>query len=275
MVETISIEETTNISPNNPPFTQTHTLPLSHLDIDLNLHVTFRYFRVYAYPSNQIPDPFNLITSALRTALGPYYPLTGTIRPVGGGGYELLCTPNRGIPVVKASMDFSLETLNYLDDPDESLSDQLVPNPDPNEAMEHPMILQITLFKCGGYVLGSAVHNMLCDGMGASEFFTWVAELTRGETRLMVEPVWNRDVLLGPREPTRVEFPFGEFLSLDKEFSPYMQNVGPVVRVCFPMLEKWLDRFKEYLVERSGSKFTTFEALGAFIWQARLVVSLN
>ncbi|KNA14786.1 hypothetical protein SOVF_104340, partial [Spinacia oleracea] len=269
----VIIQETTTLYPSNPPFNHPHTLPLSHLDTDLNLHVTFRYFRVYANQSQHQPDPFNVITTAIGTTLGPYYPLTGTIRPVIGGRFELHCTPGKGLPIIRASMDCSLESLNYLEDPDDTLAEHLVPNPDSAEAMEHPMILQITLFKCGGYVLGSAVHNMLCDGLGASEFFNGVAELARGATRLTVEPVWDRATLLGTREPSRVEFPFEEFLSLDKGFSPYLQNVGPTIRVYFQVLEKWLDGFKEYLFERSGSRFTTFEALGAFIWRARVKAS--
>lgn len=177
------------------------------------------------------------------------------------------------MPVIRASMDCSLESLNYLDDPDDTLAEQLVPNPGPVEAMDHPMSLQITLFKCGGYVLGSAVHNMLCDGVGASEFFNGVAELARGAVQMTVEPVWDRATVLSPRKPPRVEFPFEKFLSLDTEFSPYLQNVGPTVRVCFRVLESWLDRFKEYLFQRSGLRFTTFEALGAFIWRARVKAS--
>ncbi|XP_048490813.1 spermidine sinapoyl-CoA acyltransferase [Beta vulgaris subsp. vulgaris] len=267
----VIIQETTTIYPSNPPFNHPHTLSLSHLDTDLNLHVTFRYFRVYANLSNS--NPFQLIKNALGTALGPYYPLTGTLRKLEGCRFELHCTPGKGVPIIRASVDYSLESLNYLDELDETFSERLVPNPGLVEAMDHPMILQITLFKCGGYVLGSAVHNMLCDGLGASEFFNGVAELARGVTRMEVEPVWERASLLGPREPVRVEFPFEEFLRLDKEFSPYLQNVGPTVRVCFPMMEKWLDRFKEYLQERSGSRFTTFEALGAFIWRARVKAS--
>ncbi|XP_021749332.1 fatty alcohol:caffeoyl-CoA acyltransferase [Chenopodium quinoa] len=269
----VIIQETSTIHPSNPPFDHPHTLPLTYLDTDLNLNVTFRYFRVYANQSQHQPDPFNVITTAIGTALGPYYPLTGTLQRTVGGWFELYCTPGKGLPIIRASMDCSLESLNYLDDPDNTLAESLAPNPGTTEAMKHPMILQLTLFKCGGYVLGSAVHNMLCDGLGASEFFNGVAELARGATQLPVEPVWDRATLLGPREPPRVEFPFDELLSLDKEFSPYLQNVGPTVRVCVPVLEKCLDRFKEYLFERSGSRFTTFEALGAFIWRARVKAS--
>ncbi|XP_074283961.1 tetrahydroanabasine acetyltransferase-like [Silene latifolia] len=267
----VTIQETITIFPSNSPFNENHVLPLSDLDTDRNLDVTFRYFRVYSNQNNE-PDPFNLITTALAEALVPYYPFTGCLQRNNAedGRVELHCNLGSRVPMVRATLDSTLESVNYLDDPDESFSEQLVPNPDPNEAMDHPMVLQITMFKCGGYVLGPVVQNMLCDGLGASEFFNWVAELTRDSNKTRSKPDWNRVGLLGPREPLSVEFPFGELLTLDKDFSPYLQPVGPVGKVCFDMDDAMLDRFKAYLLEKSGSRFTTFEALGAFIWQAKV-----
>ncbi|KAK9664858.1 hypothetical protein RND81_14G074100 [Saponaria officinalis] len=271
----VTIQETTTIFSSNPPFTKDHILPLSYLDIDRNLDVTFRYFRVYSNKKLDLNQnqsgPFTLITAALATALVPYYPFTGRLQRcyAEGGRVELHCTQGGGVPVVKATVNCTLGSVNYLDDSDESFSEQLMPNPNRDEAMDHPMVLQITMFSCGGYVVGSAVHNMLCDGLGASEFFNGLAELIRGAAQLRAEPVWNRVGLLGPREPPRVDFPFGEVLTLDKDFYPYMQSIGPVGKVCVDMDDAVLDRLKAYLFEKSGSRFTTFEALGGFIWQSK------
>jgi hypothetical protein len=60
-----------------------------------------------------------------------------------------------------------------------------------------------------------------------------------------------------------------EFLGLEKGSEPYGQVVGKVVRECFPVKDEWLEKFKKVLFEKSGSSFTTFEALGAFIWRAK------
>ncbi|KAL2931682.1 Acyl transferase 9, partial [Bienertia sinuspersici] len=134
---------TVTVYPSNPPFSHQLTLPLSYLDTVLNLNVTFRYIRVYTNPDR----------------LGPYYPLTGTLQPSHDGRFELHCTPRSGFHVIRATVDQTLESLDYLDDPDEVQSEKLVPNPGHAQAMEQPMILQITLFKCGGYVLGSVVQR--------------------------------------------------------------------------------------------------------------------
>jgi hypothetical protein len=69
-----------------------------------------------------------------------------------------------------------------------------VPDPQPEEGMKHPCMLQLTIFKCGGFTLG----------MGGTLFFNSVAELARGVTRITVEPVWDREKLLGPRDVPRV-----------------------------------------------------------------------
>jgi hypothetical protein len=179
----------------------------------------------------------------------------------------------KGVPVIRASVDSTLESVNYLDDPAETWIESLVPDPDPEKGLENPMVLQVTEFACGGFCLGAMVHHAMCDGLGATQFFNGVAELARGASQLSVEPVWDRTRLLGPRDPPRVEFPVHEFVRLEKGFTPYSSSGEPVVRECFSVKEEWLDRLKGFLRERSGSSFTTFEALGAFIWRARVKAS--
>lgn len=131
-------------------------------------------------------------------------------------------------------------------------------------------MVQVTVFKCGGYTLGVATHHAVCDGMGGGMFFNTAAELARGATRITVEPVWERERLLGPRDPARVDSPLiGEFLGLDKGILPYNEDIGPVVRECFDVRDECLDKFKKDLFQKSGLKFTTFEALGAYIWRSK------
>lgn len=171
-------------------------------------------------------------------------------------------------------MDFTLESVNYLDDPESPFLEQLVPDQDMDGAMDHPCVLQITVFKCGAFTLGAAIHHSLCDGLGATQFFSAAAEFARGATHTRVEPIWNREGLLGPRNPTRIDSPvIQEFLHLDKEFLPYEQNIGRVVRACFHVRDECLEKFKSSLFEQSGLNFTTFEALGAYIWRSKVKAS--
>ncbi|KAM3700461.1 hypothetical protein ACJW31_05G100200 [Castanea mollissima] len=269
----VKISHTTLVSPTTKPFPEDHTLPLSHLDTDPNLHVTFRYLRTYLNTAAAAAkDPFQVISAALSAALVHYYPLAATLRQ----NNHLFCSAeNLTVPLIHATVDdTTLDSLNYLDDnPDAHFLEQLVPDPDQEERLVNPCVLQVTVFKCGGFTLGAAIHHSLCDGLGATQFFNVMAELARGATRVSVEPVWDRTSLLGPRDPPRVEAPIREFLSLEKGFSSYSEEIGPVLRECFNVSDECLEKFKTALFERCGLKFTTFEALGAFIWRAKVKAS--
>lgn len=272
----VKIHETTIVKPSNPPFDHDHVRPLSHIDTDRNLNVSFRYLRAYVNTPSALAagkDPFDVITSTLSTTLNHFYPYAGTLRHRDlDGRLEVFCTVGKGAPVVRATVDCTLESVKFLDDPAGQWIENLVPDPDTEAGLADPLIFQITVFSCGGFSLGAAVHHALCDGMGASVFFNGMAELARGATQLSVEPIWERTSMFGPRDPPRVEFPVQEILKLDNSFSPYLAS-GPVVRGCFHVKDKWLDRVKEFLLERSGSNYTTFEALGAFLWRARVKAS--
>lgn len=256
-------QETAVIRPINPPFHEDHVLSLSHIDTDRNLLLTLRYLRIY---SNATPDPFHLITTALSAALPLYYPFAGTLRRrPSDSRLELHCRVGDGLPVINAVASCPLSAVDT--DTITPFVEQLVPDPDPNEDPIRPMILQVTKFSCGGFVLGAAVHHAICDGMGATLFFNAVAALARGSDRIGPDPVWDRSALLGPRNPPRVEYPMHEVLSLDKE--GFSGSGKRVVKEYLNVDEEWLDRVKGVLLKQSGLKFTTFEALGASIWSAR------
>lgn len=176
---------------------------------------------------------------------------------------------DQGVPLINATVNCTLESVNYLDDPDSDFVERLVPDPIPADGLVNPCVLQVTVFECGGFILGAAIHHALCDGLGATQFFNAVAELACGAGRISVKPVWNRVDLLGPRDPPRFDGVVRDFLSLNKGFEPYGQVVGKVVRGCFHVKDEWLEQYKHVLFERSGTSFTTFEALGAFIWRAK------
>ena len=262
--------ETTLVVPATSPFADDHVLSLSYIDNDPNLRVSFRYLRAYvsANPSTPSLDPFHVIASALSTALVHYYPLAGSLRTRSDSRLELLCSKGQGVPLIRAKVSCTLDSVSYLDE-DTHFVEQLVPNPGPDEDLAHPCMLQLTMFDCGGFTLGTTIHHSLADGVGATQFFNVMAEFARGATRASITQIWDREKLLGPRNPPRVEDPIREFLSLDSGFLAYQQPIGPVVRECFHVKNECLDQFKSQLFDRSGVNFTTFEALGAFIWRAK------
>ncbi|CAI0445053.1 unnamed protein product [Linum tenue] len=283
----VKIIETIPIRPSQHPFSQDHSLPLSRLDTDPNLDVTIRYVRVYVNntsttttkPTTAKTHPFDVIADALSRALVHYYPLAAGLRSR-NGRLEVFCSRDQlGLPLTNATVSATLASVNYLDEPGSEFTDRLAPNPSPDERLVHPFMLQVTTFECGGFALGAAVNHALCDGMGATMFFNAAAELARGADKISVEPVWDREGVFRPRDPPRVEEWVGEVLGRKEGM------VGPggdgdgvaggkVVRsYCFDVRDEWVEGFKNALVQKCGSKFTTFEALGAFIWRAKVKAS--
>ncbi|KAI3450891.1 hypothetical protein Pfo_007556 [Paulownia fortunei] len=270
----VKIQETAVVRPVKSPYDHDHILSLSHLDTDRNLLVTLRYLRVYSNISDQPAEPFHVITTALSAALIRYYSLAGTLRRRHSDGrLELHCHVGDGVPVVRAVVNCPLSLVKHPDaDVDENFAEQLVPDPDQDESSIRPMTLQVTRFSCGGFVLGAAIHHAICDGLGATLFFNAMAELARGAGQTTIDPVWDRTTLLGPRNPPHVEFPIQEFLTLDKDYFPYKGSGKRMIKECFNVEDEWLDQLKRLLHKQSGLKFTTFEALGAFIWRSRTKV---
>ncbi|CAN0911034.1 Spermidine sinapoyl-CoA acyltransferase [Linum grandiflorum] len=280
----VKIIETIPIHPHHIPFSQDHSLPLSTVDTDPNLDHTIRYVRFYAnnHPTTTVAGagnrPSEVIAAALSHALVHYYPLAGCLR-FNGSRLESFCTAVDQLPLVNASVNATLESaMIKLENPvDSEFVTRLAPDPSRDERLVHPFMVQVTMFECGGFALGSAVHHAICDGMGATLFFNAVAELARGSGRVPVEPVWERGSFFTPRDPPRVEGLVREVLlgdGGDRSVEPVVGGFGnKVVMECFDVKEEWLEEFKKVLVAKCGSKFTTFEALGAFIWRAKVKAS--
>ncbi|KAJ0257970.1 hypothetical protein HA466_0087470 [Hirschfeldia incana] len=270
---TLEVTEIALVHPSRQPPFNDQTLPLSHLDNDNNLNVSFRYLRVYSSSSSVSgKSPSAVVSASLAAALVHYYPLAGSLRrrSESDNRFELYCSSGQSVPLVNASVNCTLESVGYLDGPDPGFLERLVPDPTREEGMLNPCILQVTTFRCGGWVLGASLHHAICDGLGSSLFFNAMAELARGAAQISIQPVWDRARLLGPRDNPWVGAPVRAFLSLNKDFDPYGQDIGEVRRECFLVTDESLDRFKALLREKYGLNFTTFEALGAYIWRAKV-----
>lgn len=269
MDQDLSITTTLFISPSPSP-TSPLLLPLSHIDNDRNLRLTFRTLRLYSPPPSD-SDPFKTFAGALSKALSLYYPLAGTLL-IDSGRLVVRCSAGDTVPLTYATSPLPLGS--FQTEPGSDFLNRMAPDLDSGRELAYPLALQLTRFACGGLALGMCVHHALCDGAGATKFLSAVARFARGEDQagFLPEPIWDRARLLGPRSPACVEVDFGEFLSFDEGNWVYVGNEeGVVLRECFHVNEVCLNRFRNRLREECGSSFTAFEALGAFIWRARFV----
>ncbi|CAM0909505.1 unnamed protein product [Alopecurus aequalis] len=119
------------------------------------------------------------IRAALARALVLFYPLAGRVGASESGRLQIDCN-GEGALFVVARADCTGEDIfrNYEPSPDvKRMLVPLAPSGDPPCLMA---MFQVTLFKCGGVVLGTGIHHVAVDGTGAFHFIQTWTRLARG-----------------------------------------------------------------------------------------------
>lgn len=129
--------------------------------------------------------------------------------------------------------------------------------------------MQVTKFKCGGFVLGLCMNHCMFDGIGAMEFVNSWGETARG-LPLNVPPFLDRSILKA-REPPKPEFLHQEFAEIeDKSGNSEVYSKDEMIYSSFCFDSEKLEKIKMEAMEDGGlDKCTTFEALSGFVWKAR------
>ncbi|KAK9161423.1 hypothetical protein Syun_007764 [Stephania yunnanensis] len=211
-----------------------------------------------------------MIKAAFAKVLVPYYPLAGRLQKSSGddNGPEddihVACT-GEGVWFVEAIANCSLVAANYFDDDPtvEAVHDKLMPNPTPEAMGLDPILLiQVTSFKCGGFVVGVIVNHSLCDGIGFSQVLNAVKELAMGLKRPTVDPVWLRDspsLNVLRSKPNKPPPP-----------PPLMPHYKQLQFALFDIPAHVTDHLKKEFSQYSpGKTCTTFEAISAILWRSR------
>lgn len=269
----LRILDTVLLSPPAP----TQPLPLSGLDADRNvLDVAFRTLRFFPSPdpSSQL-DPLAVLPRAFEAALALFPALAGRLLREHSEGHVAVAVSDAGaaaVPLVLAQSDLSVRDVD-TDSPNSPLLDRLAPGED-GDLVGPALALQATRFACGGVALGMRVAHALCDGAGATAFLAAAARFARGLGPPDVAPVWGRWDLLGPRRPPRVVATvLDRVLKLDdhvaRNGSYRMAQQEQIARVCFHVSDARVEALRAQLAGEAGLRFTTFEAVAAFIWRAR------
>ncbi|PWZ45594.1 Acyl transferase 7 [Zea mays] len=143
-------------------------------------------------PTRDGASPSKTIERALARALVDYYPLVGRLAvSEGAGGLHVDCSAE-GVWFIEAVVRCRLEDVDYLEYPLQIPNDDLLlhPLPRPTHEEESKLILlvQVTAFECGGFVVGFWFSHAVADGLGAAKFMGAVGELARGVDRVSVAP---------------------------------------------------------------------------------------
>ncbi|KAF8111829.1 hypothetical protein N665_0072s0040 [Sinapis alba] len=262
-----------------PKHIPSHTLSLSTLDSAPYNEVMYKMCYVFksrnvGYDDNQ---PDYLVREALSVLLGYYYPLSGTLkRRDTDRKLQLSCgSDGGGVPFTVATANVELSSLKYLENIDSNMALKFLPEVQVDKDGYPPFALQVTKFKCGGFILGVALPHSMCDGYGEGHIMCALTELAGGKNMPTVMPVWERERLVGrPKENDQVpSLPQG-----DTATSPYLPTDDWVTEKISIRAES-VRRLKEATLREydfSNDTLTTFEIIGAYLWKSRVkALSLN
>ncbi|KAF8724302.1 hypothetical protein HU200_021331 [Digitaria exilis] len=245
--------------------TPSGTLELSIIDRVVGLGHLVRSLHVFAggerrqgttTPSSS--SPASVIREALGKALVDYYPLAGRIvdGAEGRASAHVECT-GEGAWFVEAAAGFSLDDVGRLDlYPFAIPEDDLLPDAAPGvEPLDLPLMMQVTEFSCGGFVVGMIACHTMADGLGAAQFINAIGDYARNLPSPRVRPVWSRDLVPNPPKLSSAPPPFPRvfrFRHLVDELS--LDGIA---------------KAKSQFLHATGQRCSAFDVAAAKVWQAR------
>ncbi|KAG0478396.1 hypothetical protein HPP92_013115 [Vanilla planifolia] len=245
------------------------TMFLSDIDqLSFNFDVeTVHFFAANArFP---LPAVAQGLQSAIERVLVTYDFLAGRLRfNEQECRLEIDCN-SAGVGFVLAESAVELADIKDLDYPHPAFRQLVTANAHPPEGKD-PFLLsiQLTSFKCGGFVIGLTSNHITLDGISTAVFLDNIAAIaTGGEIATM--PFTDRRVL-SARTPPRVSFSHPELLEL------------PCVPFSLPLLELKYRLFRltdsdiETLKRRaqpSSCRATSFKVVAAHIWRCKALAT--
>ncbi|KAI3943166.1 hypothetical protein MKW92_021433 [Papaver armeniacum] len=237
-------------------------------NLDLIVPVTFSTVYFFKSSTSSFSET---IKDSLANILVYYYPFAGRLIINEDGKLVINCT-GEGAVFVEAEADCYMDEIGDFESSNPKTLPKLVyESTDAKNILEvPPLAVQVTRFKCGGFVLGVSVNHCIVDGQALVEFLNSWGELARG-VPLTIPPFLDRN-LLKERKPTKVEFIHNEYKEIE-EISKNTTNLVQEEEFVFKSFvfdSARLKKLKTKAMEDGVLETcSTFEALTAYIWRAR------
>ncbi|CAD6344114.1 unnamed protein product [Miscanthus lutarioriparius] len=235
--------------------TPEETLPLAWVDRYPTHRGLVESMHIFRSGADAAPA---VIRAALAKALAFFYPLAGRIVEGEQAGCPAIRCTADGVYFAEAQADCTLEDVRFLERPLLLPKEDLVPYPGddrwPVEPHNTIMMMQITKFTCGGFVMGLRFNHASADGMGAAQFINAVGDMARGLTEPKVMPVWHREKFPNPN------------------IKPGPLPELPVLALDYVVLDfptPYIDDLKRQYKAHSGKFCSGFDVLTAKLWQCR------
>ncbi|KAK3140387.1 hypothetical protein QOZ80_5AG0400220 [Eleusine coracana subsp. coracana] len=251
---TVTRKSQSFVVPSEPA--PTKTFELSTIDRVPGLRHMVRSLHVFRPKDAAAARPADVIRAALSRALVDYRPFAG--RFVGSlvAGEACVACTDEGAWFVEAVADCSLDDVNGLDYPLMLSEEELLPAPEEGvDPTSIPVMMQVTEFACGGFVVGLVAVHTLADGLGAAQFINAISEFARGLKKPTVKPVWARALI--PSPPKLPPGPPPSFESFG--FQHFTTDVT----------SDRISHVKAEYFQSTGQYCSTFDVAIAKVWQAR------
>lgn len=132
----------------------------------------------------------------------------------------------------------------------------------------YTLLLQVTRFRCGGFVLGIAINHCIADGISATDFINSSAETARGLP--ITNPPFLDRTILRSRQPPKIISPHHEFTEItDASNISALYQEHQIQYKSFIFKQQQLIQLKQVATEGNVIKnCSPFAALSAFIWHS-------
>uniref|UniRef100_A0ACD5YRF3 Uncharacterized protein n=1 Tax=Avena sativa TaxID=4498 RepID=A0ACD5YRF3_AVESA len=229
------------------------------------IHLT-AYDKMFAGPvtalflfKNPISEPAETIRRGLSRALIHYYPIAGRLAVAGDGEEVVIQCTGEGVSFVAASANCAIKDVPKMCECDPSVQEELALYPSSCSHSEPLMLMQVTVFSCGGFIVGITWNHLLCDGAGLVQFFKSVGELARGLTSPSIVPVRQGDCLELGLPP------------FSTNFMRFVATLEPSRRAFLNIAvpSTLINRIKHMFSASQGQPCSVFEAVAAVLWRCR------
>ncbi|NP_001146402.1 spermidine hydroxycinnamoyl transferase isoform X1 [Zea mays] len=256
----VQVVESSFVVPSEP--TPTKALWLSCLDMVQSNKAHTPTIHLYSSNDAAAADFFDLgrLKKATAKALVAFYPLAGRLVDSDDGRKEISCNGEGALFVVaRADGDLTIDEVKKFK-PSPELRRLFIPLIEPSSII---MAIQVTFLKCGGVVLGTAIHHAATDVSSAFHFFqTWSAFCKHGDSAAVELPCHDR-TLLRARSPPTVH---PDALSTLQPRLVLTEPEGPLAIEIFTISRDHVASLKQLCGGTS-----TFCAVSALIWQCACV----